>query len=223
MPVSSRPRPAEPAVGPSERPAVAALLLAPGAGSSADHPGLVAVDEAVSALGVTVRRVDFPYRRAGRRAPDRPPVLLAAITDAAAELAADAGCPPGAVVLGGRSMGGRIASMAVAGGLPAAGLVLVSYPLHPPGRPERQRDAHFADIAVPCLFVSGTRDAFGSPDELTAATRTIGGPVEHVWVADADHGLRRRDEEVADAVARWIARCGADHPGPEQPAPGRQG
>ncbi len=96
--------------------------------------------------------------------------------------------------------------MAVADGLAAAGLVLVSYPLHPPGRPERLRVEHFPRLAVPCLFVSGTRDAFGSPEELQDATRAIGGPVSHVWLDGGDHGLRRRDAEVAEAVRAWVVR-----------------
>ncbi len=95
-------------------------------------------------------------------------------------------------------------SMAVAEGLPAAGLVLVSYPLHPPGRPEKLRTEHFPALEVPCLFVSGTRDAFGTPEELEEATAAIPGPVTHHWVDGGDHGLRRRDEAVAQVVAGWL-------------------
>ena len=188
-------------------PAPAALLLAPGAGADRTQAQLVAIDEAVRALGWEVARMDFPYRLAGRRAPDRPPVLLDAVRAAAAELVERAGIPPERLVLGGRSMGGRICSMAVAAGLPAAGLVLVSYPLHPPGRLDKQaeRTAHFPRLHVPCLFVSGTRDAFGTPEELQAATTSIAGPVTHVWLEGAAHDLRRRDAEVAGRVARWAA------------------
>jgi predicted alpha/beta-hydrolase family hydrolase len=185
-------------------PPPAGLLLAPGAGAGSDQPSLIAIDDAVTAAGVRVARMDFPYRLAGRRAPDRPPVLLAAVVDAATQLAESAGVPPDRLALGGRSMGGRICSMAVADGLPAAALVLVSYPLHPPGRPDRLRTDHFGDLRVPCLFVSGTRDAFGTPAELEAATATIAGPVTHVWVDGGDHGLRRKDDEVAEAVRRWL-------------------
>lgn len=98
--------------------------------------------------------------------------------------------------------------MAVADGLPAAGLVLVSYPLHPPGRPEKQpeRTRHFEGLRLPCLFVSGTRDAFGTPAELEAATAAIPGPVTHVCLEGADHGLRRRDSEVGRQVAGWADR-----------------
>lgn len=183
----------------------AGLLLTPGAGADRTQAALVAVDEAVTALGVVVERMDFPYRRAGRRAPDRPPVLLEAVREGAAALAAEARVAPDRVFLGGRSMGGRICSMAVADGLPALGLVLVSYPLHPPGRPEKARTEHLPRLAVPCLFVSGTRDAFGTPAELEEATATIPGPVTHIWVDGGDHGLRGKDEVVAEAVAAWIA------------------
>jgi hypothetical protein len=81
--------------------------------------------------------------------------------------------------------------------------VLVSYPLHPPGRPDRLRTEHFALLNVPCLFVSGTHDAFASPVELEAATEVIPGAVTHAWV-DGDHGLKRRDAEVASLVVEWI-------------------
>jgi predicted alpha/beta-hydrolase family hydrolase len=177
------------------------LLLAPGAGADRTQAALVAVDEAVARTGVVVERMDFPYRRAGRRAPDRAPVLVRAVVEEAARLAGRVE----RIVLGGRSMGGRMASMAVADGLPAAGLVLISYPLHPPGRPDRPRTAHLPGIGVPCLFVSGTRDAFASVDELEAATATVAGPVTHRWLEGGDHGLRRCDAGVAEVVAAWLA------------------
>lgn len=179
----------------------AGLLLAPGASATREQPSLVAVDDAVAALGVAVERMDFPYTQAGRRAPDRPPVLIQAVRDGAARLAASG---VDDLYLGGRSMGGRICSMAVAEGLPAAGLVLVSYPLHPPGKPENLRTAHFPELHVPCLFVSGTRDAFGRPDELEAATKAIPGEVTHVWIEGGDHGLRRKDAAVVEAVIAWL-------------------
>jgi uncharacterized protein len=182
----------------------AAIVLTPGAGASADHPTLLALDAALTELGMAVRRVDFPYRLAGRRAPDRPPVLIETIRTAAIELAESLGVGPDRVALGGRSMGGRMCSMAVSEGLPAAGLVLVSYPLHPPGRPDRLRTEHFPAITVPCLFVSGDRDPFGSPDELEAATGLIRGPVTHAWLAGGDHGLRGRDATVTPIVASWL-------------------
>ena len=182
----------------------AGLLLAPGAGAGRDQPALVAIDRAVTAAGLAVARMDFPYRLAGRRAPDRPPVLLAAVGEAATALAEAAGTTTARLALGGRSMGGRMCSMAVADGLAAAALVLVSYPLHPPGKPERLRTDHFPALALPCLFVSGTRDTFGRPAELEQATTAIPGPVTHVWIDGGDHGLRGKDAQVAAAVLRWL-------------------
>jgi predicted alpha/beta-hydrolase family hydrolase len=189
------------------------MLLAPGAGAGSDQPALVAIDRALSASGIVVQRMDFPYRLAGRRAPDRPPVLLEALESEAKELARQIGVRQARVALGGRSMGGRIASMTVAGGLPAAALVLVSYPLHPPGHPEKSRTEHLGAIGVPCLFVSGTRDAFGTREELESATRAIPSVVTHVWIEGGDHGLRGRDAEVAAVVASWL------RPPAKRPAP----
>lgn len=183
-----------------------ALLLAPGAGAGRDQPALVAIDRAVSALGVVVERIDFPYRRSGRRRPDPPAVLRSTIEEQAAALAGRLGVGGDRLVLGGRSMGARICSEAVAGGLSAAGLVLVSYPLHPPGRPDRLRTAHLGSLDLPCLVVSGTRDAFGSPEELRAAMALVPGRVTHVWVEGGDHGLRGHDREVAEAVTEWLWR-----------------
>lgn len=177
------------------------LLLTPGASASRDQPALVAIEAALQPLGVVVERMDFPYRQAGRKTPDRQPVLVEAVCQGAAALRANVG----RLVLGGRSMGGRMCSVAVAEGLAADGLVLVSYPLHPPGKPERTRTEHFPALTVPCLFVSGTRDAFGHPEELEAATAAIPGPVTHQWIDGGDHGLRRFDKRVASIVTAWCA------------------
>lgn len=95
-------------------------------------------------------------------------------------------------------------SMAVADGLPAAALVALSYPLHPPGRPDKMRTDHLGALDVPCLFVSATNDPFGSPDELEAATAAIPGPVTHHWVSGGGHEMKRADVEVAEVVARWL-------------------
>jgi uncharacterized protein len=191
-------------MNPPPGPRCAGLLLAPGASAGRDQPSLVAIDDAVTEKGVVVERMDFPYRLAGRRAPDKPAVLVEAVVEHARAMAMRIGVKQDLVVLGGRSMGGRMASVAVADGLTAAGLVLVSYPLHPPGHPEKSRIDHLSAIGVPCLFVSGTRDAFGTPDELESATRVIRGSVTHVWIEGGDHGLRRRDADVAAIVAAWL-------------------
>jgi hypothetical protein len=181
-----------------------ALLLAPGAGADRNQSSLVALDTALTSEGITVARLDFPYRKAGRKAPDRQPVLVAAVMEEAAALAAAAHCRPEEVALGGRSMGGRMGSLAVVEGLAAAALVLISYPLHPPGRRDKMRTEHFPSLFLPCLFVSGTRDTFGSPEELLAATAAIPGPVTHRWIEGRDHGLRGCDGAVVEAVRAFL-------------------
>jgi predicted alpha/beta-hydrolase family hydrolase len=178
-----------------------ALLLAPGAGATRDHRTLVALDDGLS---LPVRRVDFPYRIAGRRAPDRAPVAVAHPREEAAAFVAERRMRAGRLVLGGRSYGGRMCSLAVADGLPAAGLVLLSYPLHPPGKPDKLRVEHFPDIDVPCLLVSGRKDPFGTPAELERETAAITGPVELVFV-DGTHDPRR-DAEVVEIVGEWLRR-----------------
>ena len=178
----------------------------------------MAIERALQREGGVVERMDFPSRRAGRRSPDRPPVLVAAVRDGAARLAEATGLAPEDIVLGGRSMGGRMCSVAAAEGLPCRGLVLVSYPLHAPGKPDRRRSEHFPDLAVPCLFVSGTRDAFASPAELEDATAAIPGPVTLVLVEGDDHGLRGQDAFVAATVRDWLLGPGAG--APTRPAAG---
>jgi predicted alpha/beta-hydrolase family hydrolase len=187
----------------SGRAAPGALLLFPGAGSSASHPSLVAIEEALAPL--PVERADFPYRREGRRAPDRAPKLVACVVEEAARLAEGAGIEPAKVALGGRSMGGRMCSLAVADGLPAAALVLIAYPLHPPGKPDNLRVAHFPELRLPCLFVSGTRDPFGTPAEMEAHTAAIPGPVTNVWLEGGRHDLKGKDGEIAEVVRDWLA------------------
>ena len=177
------------------------LLLTPGASATRDHSTLVAIDEALSADGVAVERIDLPGTRA--------PKLIATIREAAGALAETSGLPPERILLGGRSMGGRMCSMAVAEGLPAAGLVLVSYPLHPPGKPDQLRVEHFPALEVPCLFVSGTTDPFGTPAELEAAAAAIPGSVTHVWL-EGSHGLRGRDGKVTEAICDWLAGLEAE-------------
>ena len=189
----------EPAGGPTD----SALLLFPGAGSSSSHPSLVAIAEALAPL--PVQRSDFPYRREGRRAPDRAPKLMDCVREEAAALVERTGIAPDRLLLGGRSMGGRMCSMVVAEGLPARGLVLIAYPLHPPGRPEKLRIEHLPQIEVPCLFVSGTRDPFGTPEEMEAHTAAIPGPVTHVWIDGARHELKGADRRIVESIEAWLA------------------
>src|SRR5205807_5719770 len=126
-----------------------ALLLTPGASAGREQPALVAVEQALAP--VPVERMDFPYRKAGRKSPDKAPVLIEAVREGAAALAKRTRLTPDRLALGGRSMGGRMCSMAVADGLAALGLALISYPLHPPGKPEKSRTEHLPRLDVPCL------------------------------------------------------------------------
>ena len=180
------------------------VLLAPGAGGDPDHHTLVALERALTPL--PVRRVGYPQRGAGGRAPPpRAERLVPFITEQVRAMCAEESIDPASLVLGGRSMGGRICSLAVADGLPAAGLILLSYPLHPPRRPENLRVAHFDRLAVPCLFVSGDRDPFGTPEEFATHTAAIPGAVTHVWLPGRGHDTRPVDDEaVVDAVRRWL-------------------
>ncbi len=182
----------------------AGLILTPGSSARRDHPGLLAVDDVVSATGIVVERIEFPSQAAGKRRPDPPAVCIETIRAAYTELATHLGVGPERLALGGRSMGGRMCSMAVAQGLAAAALVLISYPLHPPGRPDRLRTDHFPQLDLPCLFVSGRRDAFATPDELEKETAAIPGPVTLHFV-DGDHSLRKRETQVADIVGPWLS------------------
>lgn len=162
-------------------------------------------------------RVDFPYRRAGRRAPDRAPVLVRAVRDAVAEACRQWTCTPAELVIGGRSMGGRMCSLAVAGfdgndratqpadePLRVAGLVCVSYPLHPPAQPQKLRTAHFARLTVPSLFVSGTKDDFGTPEEIRHHLAVLPTEPDLHFVESGRHDLRGKDAVVAGLVAAWL-------------------
>jgi predicted alpha/beta-hydrolase family hydrolase len=171
------------------------LLLAPGASATRDHSSLVAIDRAVASKSLAVERINLPKTAKA---------AVNAVVEQARELVARAGIAPNALALGGRSFGGRMCSMAVADGLPASALVLISYPLHPPGKPDQLRVEHFPNLRVPCLFVSGTRDSFATPAELETHTRAIKGKVTHVWIEGGNHGLRGKDTEVVNAVATWL-------------------
>lgn len=195
-----------------------AVLLAHGAGADKDAPALVAISDELRAAGIPSLRFNFAYRATGRRAPDRMPVLQTTLRAAVTELAKRTKLAPERIVLGGRSMGGRVASMCIADGDAVFGLVLLAYPLHPPGKPDQLRVEHLAQISVPTLFVSGTRDAFGTPAELKRAAKRVRGPVELHWLDTADHGYKPLktsgltvDDVLADVAATTTAWVRALH------------
>jgi predicted alpha/beta-hydrolase family hydrolase len=183
------------------------VLLFPGAGSDSSHASLLAIERSLAPHRVV--RADFPYRLAGRKAPDRTPVLLAAVREQIGALPADE-----PLVLGGRSMGGRMCSLIAAGadGVPPPpqlkGLVLICYPLHPPGKPDQLRVEHLPDVRVPTLFVSGDRDPFGSPAELRRWTATMPARAkpEHLFLEGRDHSLKHADHTIAGAVNDFCGR-----------------
>lgn len=188
------------------------IVLAHGAGAGRDHPWMAAVARAFEARGARVVRFNFPYMDGGRRRPDRPAVLEARFAEAWREAAASA---TGPMIAAGKSMGGRIASqVAAAGGFaPApAALIFFGYPLHPPRRPLQRRDAHLPAITQPMLFLHGTRDPFGTPEEMTALVKSL--PTATLRLVDGgDHSLVKRktkdptstsvDDSVAFAVT-WL-------------------
>ena len=178
-----------------------ALLLAPGAGADRNHHTLCVVADAMSPL--PVERMDFPARKAGRKGVDRAPVAIAAVVEEAGNLVSSANVRAIRLVLGGRSFGGRMCSMAVAEGLPAAGLVLLSYPLHPPGKPETLRVDHFTSLDLPCLFISGEKDPFGTPAEFKKHLKKIPGDVTFMVVPGA-HDPRGQDDVIAEHVRTWV-------------------
>lgn len=198
----------------------ALLVLAHGAGAGQTHPFMVATARGLARRGVDVVTFDFPYMAKRRGAPDRPPVLEASFRRAIDAARAWSRSPR--MFIGGKSMGGRIATHlgAQAGNAEAApdgridgldGIVALGYPLHPPGKPDQPRIAHLPDIAVPVLIVQGERDAFGTPAELEPVVRTMRARVTLHVVAGADHSLSVRGkkgaaihDDVLDVIRRWM-------------------
>jgi uncharacterized protein len=170
-----------------------AVLLAHGAGTDLDAAPLRVVADALAAAKVPSLRFNFPYRDAGRNAPDRAAVLLDATRAAVAELARRTKLAVPQLVIGGRSMGGRYCSL-VAGAeedpVPVRGLLLLGYPLHAAGKPEKVRDDHFRRLSVPTLFVSGTRDSLAAKPDLQRSARKVKGKVSWCWLDAADHSFR---------------------------------
>ena len=184
---------------------IAGVVLFPGAGSSASHASLVSLEEALSPLPVA--RIDFPYRRAGKSFPDKTPVLLECVRNEVRAFAEQLGVQTSQLLIGGRSMGGRMCSMAVADEadpLHVAALVLMSYPLHPPKKPENLRTEHLPRITVPILCVSGTKDNFGTPEELEIAFSVVPAHVQWHWVQNGRHELAKADAEIAETVLQFI-------------------
>lgn len=197
-----------------ERPAdpTATLVVAHGAGAGMEHPFLTGFTGGLNELGVATLRFNFPYREAGRRFPDRPPAAIAtwrAAMAAATEEARRHG-DAGPVWAAGKSFGGRMASMAVSEGMPAAGLVYLGYPLHAPGKPEKLRDEHLYGLPLPMLFLQGSRDTFATPQILEDVVARIGSNAVLQWVDGGDHsfavaGRKRPAQEIGASLAAPVA------------------
>ncbi len=185
------------------------LVLGHGAGGSRRQPALVRLADALAGTGRRVVLYNFLYSENRQRRPD-PPAVLEATTRAVGEYARTT-LGAGRLVHGGRSMGGRIASQVVAAGAPAAGLVFLAYPLHPPGQPDRLRDQHLPRITVPMLFVQGTRDAFAQPDLLEAVLARLGTRAHLHRIEGADHSFavpKRSGRTAAEVEAEVVAVVG---------------
>jgi predicted alpha/beta-hydrolase family hydrolase len=188
--------------------AAAALVVAHGAGAGQTSAFMVRTAAGLAARSVTAATFDFPYISAGRKVPDRPDVLEAAWRDAIRSARAELGSLP--LFIGGKSMGGRIASQVAAqSDEGVAGLVFLGYPLHPPGRHERRRDAHLPLIREPMLFVQGSRDAFGTAGEIAALLPRL----QHAalrGVEGGDHSFKVSgrgapdSDVVLDRVLDWV-------------------
>jgi predicted alpha/beta-hydrolase family hydrolase len=189
--------------GPAD--AATTVVLTHGAGSPMDSPALTSLARGIATRGVHVVRFELPYMRRRRETgargsrPDPPAVLEAAWLEAIERLGGGAG-----LVIGGRSMGGRIASM-VADRAGVRGLVCLAYPFHPPGQAEKVRTAHLRELRTPALIVQGTRDPFGTPEEV--AGYALSPAIRIAWIDGGDHSFkpagrsgRKLDETLAEAA-----------------------
>jgi uncharacterized protein len=190
----------------------AAIILAHGAGAGQRSPFMTAYARGLSAQGIDVITFDFPYMAAKRRIPDRGETLEASYREAIEFVRREVASAEHHLFIGGKSMGGRIATqIAVDRQLPIEGLVLLGYPLHPPGRPSELRAAHLPLIRRPMLIVQGSRDAFGTPSELEGILAALSPPPSLHVIEGGDHSLKisRRDpalQSESDAgVQRTIA------------------
>ena len=185
-------------------------VCAHGAGGSMDDRAMRAASGAMQAAGLSVVRFNFPYRERGSGRPDPMPLLTETVAAAAAFARAE--LAPRRLILGGRSMGGRAASMLASEGFACDGLVLLAYPLHPPRQPDKLRVAHLSRIAVPVLAISGTRDEFCTRELMERSIEPLGVRWTMHWLEGADHGFHvlkrsgRSDGDVRAEVTRTTAR-----------------
>jgi predicted alpha/beta-hydrolase family hydrolase len=196
---------------PADRPH-AALLLAHGAGAPQTHPWMVAAARALSERGLDVVTFNFLYAEAKRRVPDKNDVLEATWRAVIQAVRANGAIPNGRLFIGGKSMGGRIATQVAAGGGDGiSGLVLLGYPLHPPGKPNQLRASHLPGVRAPMLFVQGSRDVFGAPAELAPILTGLAPGTRLFVIEGGDHSLnlpKRGGETLERTIARVAEEVG---------------
>lgn len=195
-----------------------AVILAHGAGNDMHAPFLSAMQEGLVARGFVVVKFNFPYKERGGRAPDPAAVLERCYKGVLAAIREDRQIAAPRIVIGGKSLGGRIASHVAAQGAEVAGLLFLGYPLHPPGKTERLRTAHFPALSAPMLFVAGTRDALCRLDLLKTALAGLHAPVTLHVIEGGDHSfgvpkaLKREPAavwaEIVGVSADWLAKLG---------------
>jgi len=186
----------EPAIGAEGK---ALFVAAHGAGSDMNHRSMLKLSEVLRGRGFDVVRFNFLYREKGSRAPDRMPKLQACMKSIVEDCRRFTGSGK-KLIIGGRSMGGRVASMLAAEGFSCDGLLLLAYPLHPAGQPEKLRDAHLPKIKVPVLCINGTRDALCQKDLMTRAIDGLGWQMQ--WLEGKDHSFAVT-AEIGELAQRW--------------------
>jgi len=201
----------EPSTSDAER---GVYVFAHGAGGNMSDRAMLAASKTLRGIGLGVVRFNFLYKERGSGRPDQMPKLMATTRAVVDRVRAE--LKPKMLIIGGRSMGGRAASMLAAEKFDADGLLLLAYPLHPPGQPEKLRDAHLPNIEMPVLCFNGTKDQFCTPDLMKRVLTTVTAPWEMHWLDGADHSFHvlkssgRNDAvvltEVGAATSDWIAR-----------------
>ena len=188
-----------------------AIILAHGAGQGMNSPFMTHFHAELANRGFLSVKFNFEYMEAKRRVPDAQPKLQARYRSVIDEVTAQ--YRPKRLIIGGKSMGGRVASYIAADMTEVSAVVFLGYPLHPPGKPDQLRDQHLYGMNIPMLFVSGTKDTFDGRELLEGVVRKIGDKATLVWIEGGDHSLKRRSGDVeslgiaADAVVSWASRA----------------
>ena len=189
------------------------FVCAHGAGGNMSDKSMLTVARALGARGLSIVRFNFLYKEKRSSRPDPMPKLKETTEAVIARVRSE--LRPKTLIIGGRSMGGRAASMLAADGFDCSGLLLLAYPLHPPAKPDQLRDAHLPAIRVPVLCVNGTRDPFCTPELMKGVLERVTAPWQMLWLETADHSFHvlkssgKTDaqimDEVADAAEKWVA------------------